>query len=781
MADYKEFLNKLDRKLYHEGEWQWQEGEYTVTRTHQWSAPGCHNACGVLLYTKDGAVEKVEGDPLNPFNNGKLCMRCMNLVEAVNHPDRLKYPMKRAGERGENKWERISWDEAYETIVTKVNGIKKDFGSETIVGVHGTGRNINWQLPYFYNAALETPNISTLFFTGFACYLPRVVGAAAVTGEFVIVDASQGHEDRYENEEWTRPECVIVWGNDPLKSNGDGFLGHWLVQCMQMGTKIICIDPKLTWLASRAEVWLPIRPGTDAALAIGMVNVIISEKLYDEKFVEEWCMGLEELTERVKEYPLEKVAEICDLSAERIRDAARLFAKSKPASIQWGLAFEQQISCMSLILAVCDMFVLTNNVDVPGGMIMVRNAFGTQRMYNCGDEFLPEGMQEKRLNSDAKGIEESSIVPHAASDVILQAMETGVPYPIKMLWIQSSNSLACPAMDAPRAYEALKNVDFIVVADPFMTPTAIAAADIVLPVAMGTERNSVRSWWTPLRAINKVSQYYEAKSDEEIVVEFGKRLNPKAFPFKDDLEFIEWYISKDGNWPGTFEDLRNQGWAYWDYDATYRKFEKGLLREDGENGFPTPTGKLELSPLLYYQWELDPLPFHIEPPESPITAPDVYKDYPLILTTGARSYEFFHSEHRQMKTMREFHPDPLLTMHTEVAAKYGIKQGDWVWVESARGTRFKQKANITHGINKNVVSAEHGWWFPEKEAAEPVLFGVFDSNSNNVTQAEQVGQGGIGSPIKSSLCKIYKVLEGVNDLVTPTEQVTRLGGFKNVQ
>jgi anaerobic selenocysteine-containing dehydrogenase len=119
MADYKEFLDKLDRKLYHEGEWRWQEGEYTVTRSHQYTAPGCLYSCGVLLYTKDGKLEKVEGDPLNPFNNGKLCMRCQNLVEAVNHPDRLKYPMKRVGERGENKWERISWDEAYKSLWTK--------------------------------------------------------------------------------------------------------------------------------------------------------------------------------------------------------------------------------------------------------------------------------------------------------------------------------------------------------------------------------------------------------------------------------------------------------------------------------------------------------------------------------------------------------------------------------------------------------------------------------------------------------------------------------------
>ncbi|WP_018213014.1 molybdopterin-dependent oxidoreductase [Desulfitobacterium hafniense] len=778
MADYKEYLSGINRELYHEGEWQWQEGEYTVTRSHQYTAPGCHNSCGVLLYTKDGKLEKVEGDPLNPFNNGKLCMRCLNLVEAVDHPDRLKYPMKRVGQRGENKWQRISWDEAYEIICEKVNYYKKNFGPESIVGVHGTGRNINWQLPMLFNAGIQTPNISTLFFSGFACYLPRIVGSTAVNGDFMIVDASVQHPDRYANAEWQAPECVIVWGNDPLKSNADGFLGHWLVQCMQMGTKIISVDPRLTWWSARAEVWLPIRPGTDAALAIGLLNVIIEEDLYVHDFVENWTYGFEELAARVKEYPVAKVAEITGLPAEKIQKAARLFAQAKPAAIQWGLAFEQQISCMSLVLAVADLIGITGNIDVPGGMLLVRHAFNAHRHYNCGSEFTPPEVAAKKLNGAAKGVAENSIVPHADSDVILRAMETGKPYPLKMLWVQSSNSLACPAMDAPRALEAMKKMEFILVADPFLTPTAVAVADIVLPVGMGPERNSVRNWWTPMRAQSKVCQYYEAKGDEEIVVEFGKRLNPEAFPFDNDVDLLNWYLTMDGDYPGNWNDLREKTWEYWDWDAAYRKYEKGMLREDGEMGFNTPTGKLELAPLMYMQWELDPLPFHIEPPEGPVTTPELYEEYPLILTTGARSYEFFHSEHRQMPTMREFHPDPLVTMHPQVAAANGIKDGEWVWIESPRG-RFKQKAYLTPGINSKVINAEHGWWFPEQGPEN--WFGVFDSNPNNLTRAEVTGQGGIGSPIKSMLCKIYKVEEGVNDLVSPTEQVVKLGGFKHGQ
>ena len=158
--------------------------------------------CGVLLYTKDNKLEKVEGDPLNAVANGKLCMRCLSMPDAVNHPDCLKYSMRRAGERSEGKWERISWDEAYDEITEKTLKVKEEYGSQSIVVVHGTGRNIGWQVPYFASARMETPNVSTFGFTGFACYLPRMIGTSAKYGDMIILDASQAHWDRYANPEW---------------------------------------------------------------------------------------------------------------------------------------------------------------------------------------------------------------------------------------------------------------------------------------------------------------------------------------------------------------------------------------------------------------------------------------------------------------------------------------------------------------------------------------------------------------------------------------------------
>ncbi len=780
MAEFNEYLAQIDKGVYHEGEFQWMEGDLKVTRTNHWSPPGCHNGCGILLYTdKDDKLVKVEGDPLNPFNSGKLCMRCLDLVEAVNNPQRLKYPLRRAGERGENKWERITWDEALDEIEEKVKAIKRDFGSHTIVGVHGTGRNIGWQMPYFFSAALETPNVSNYGFTGFACYLPRMIGSSAKMGEMNIIDVSETHEDRYSHDEWHRPDVIMVWGCEPLKSNADGFLGHWIVQSMQYGSKIITIDPRLTWLASRSEYWLQVRPGTDGALGMGMINVIINEDLVDQEFISYWTYGYEELVEYIQPYTAEWAAEVCGLDAEDIKGAARLYASVDSASIQWGLAFEQQISALGVTSAACDLMGLTGNIDNPGGNLLIKCAFDIEKRYGLGDDLIDRETYKKKLTTSA-GIEESDIVSCAATDAILLAVETGEPYPINMMWIESSNPLACPAMDTQRIYNSFKKIPFVVVADPFLTPSAIACADLVLPVAMSCERNAVRTWWTPVRSISKVTSYYEAKSDEEIALMVGKRLKPENFPWKDDKEFSTWYLTDQRvpggtTYEGDFEELQNSGgFKYWDWDSTYYKYAKGMAREDGQVGFDTASGRFEFHSFGYDHWGVETMPYHIEPIHGPVASPEEYKEYPFIATCGGRSYEFFHSEHRQLDTMREFHPDPLVMINPEAAAELGIIDNDWVWLESLQG-RFRQRAKLFPGVKKNVVHAEHAWWFPEQQGEEPYLFGVFDSNPNNLTKPFENGQGGIGSGIKSFLVKVYKCQEGD---VMPTEQITRLGGFE---
>ncbi len=798
---YKEFIDGIDKKAYHEGEWQWEEDGYTVTRTNHWSPPGCHNACGVLLYTKDNKLEKVEGDPLSPFVNGRLCMRCLDLVEAVNHPDRLKYPLRRAGERGENKWERITWDEALDEVADRVRDIHERVGGHAILTIVGTGRNIGWQVPYLCHCAFKSPNQATFGFTGYACYLPRVYGSLAPLGDYPDPDASQTHEDRYANDDFTPPGVVVMWGNEPLKSNADGYMGHWLVECVQMGTRIISIDPRLTWWGARADYFLQVRPGTDAAIACAWLNIIITEDLYDHEFVELWCAYFDELAESVKDCTAEWAAEITGCDAADILASARMYATTKPAAIKWGLAMDQQMSAMSLCMACCDLMAITGNIDVPGGNILERNAFNIINASGLEEDLVPMEWREKKLTDRfCFGEDRAEFTDHASSDALVYAMETGKPYPIEMVWIESSNTLSCPGMDAGRVRKALLNVPFIVDADPFMTPTAIACADIVLPVAMSPERYSIRIWWTPLRSITKVLDYYEAKSDEDIILELGRRLDPKLFPWDTAEEFVNWHLT-DGALIGEYEEdesdktnmrkakfkergftdykksyrelVEQGGYEYDEWNGIYKKYEKGLLRDDKSLGFSTPTGRIELTPLIFELWGVGTTPHHTEPTESPVSTPNIAKEYPLVLTAGGRSYEFFHSEHRQLPTMREFHPWPLLTINPKTAEKYGIIDGEWVWVENDHG-RFRQVAKVSNEVDENTVHAEHGWWFPEEEGAEPQLFGTFNSNVNNCTKAFETAEGGIGSSIKCMLCKIYPYKEGDT---LPQEQIIEKGGY----
>lgn len=784
-VDYKEFLDSINREAYHAGELTWEEDGYTCTRTYHYSPPGCHSSCGLIFYVKDGKVEKVEGDPLDPCANGKLCLRCLELPEAINHPDRVKYPMKRAGERGENKWERITWEEAGQMVVEKVTSIWEEYGGPSILGTHGTGRNINWQLPYFFHSALKTPNVCHIGFTGFACYLPRTCGANAPLGDFPIADASMGHEMRYIDPSYQIPEVIVVWGNEPLASNADGYIGHWLAVCVERGSKIISIDPRLTWWGARSEYHIQLRPGTDAALACAWLNVIINEDLYDHEFVDCWCAYFDELKESVQDKTPAWAAEITGVDEEVIVGAARLFAAGNHSTVQWGLAFDQQMSAMALNLAVCDLMAITGNVDQPGGWLLVHNAFECNGGYASGDENIPpEWMAQKCTNNYVLGMEGGDFISHASSDAVLHAIETGNPYPIKMWWCQSSNELACPAMEAPRIYQSLRdNVDFIVNADPFLTPTSVALADLILPVSMSAERASARTWWTPVRTMTKVTDYYEAKSDEEITLFFGKLLNPEAYPWETVEEMIDWFLTPAdyaGGWgiastddsgatelrgwhqpfPETYAELQQQGgYKYDEFNHTYQKYEKGMLRPGGGVGFATPSGRIELCPTAYKVWGLTTTPFHVEPLQSPISTPEMMEEYPLILSCGGRSYEFFHSENRQLETSREFHPLPLVTIHPKTAEKYGIKQGDWVWIENEMG-RCKQVANLRVTVNEQTVHAEHAWWFPEQAPEAPHFFGTFDSNINNLTRAFETGEAGVGSSIKSMICKIYKYEEG---------------------
>ncbi len=273
----------------------------------------CHGGCGTLLHVRDGVLIKVEGDPQSPLNHGRLCPIGTCTVDIVNHPDRLRYPRRRVGPRASRQWTRISWDDALDEIAERLLAIRGEFGPEAIALGTGTGRHhIRWVSRFGH--ALGTPNWCE---PGFAqCFHPRVNTCILTFGDFPVSDFTGG----------TPPACMLFWGHNPLNSGPDGETRFNVREALDTNPKIIVVDPRATELARRAEVWLQLRPGTDDALALSFLNVVIGEKLYDESFVHTWTHGFAPLTERVQDYTPEWAEPITWVAAEKIRAAARMFS-----------------------------------------------------------------------------------------------------------------------------------------------------------------------------------------------------------------------------------------------------------------------------------------------------------------------------------------------------------------------------------------------------------------------------------------------------------------------
>jgi len=746
-----------------------KDEDVEVFPTVVWSAgAGCHGNCGMKLYVKDGKLIKVEGDENHPWNQGRACPRVLALTQYVYHPDRIIYPLKRVGKRGEGKFERISWDEAFDTCETKLREIRDKYGAESVIFVQGTGRDIGGPIS-FLAYSFGSPNWCQLGLSGQSCYTPRLAAMKATMGDYAVADCSQFLKKRYDDPEWEVPKVIIVWGNNPTTTDPDGFYGHWIVDCMKRGSQIICVDPRHTWMTTRSKYHLQLRPGTGGALALGMLNVIINEELYDKDFVEKWTYGFDELKERVQEYPSSKVAAITEVPEELLVEAARLYAKSKPAALQWGVAVDMEPEGTSVAQAIAHLWCITGNIDIPGGEVIARPSHGvttypytTEELVGLYGADVVKRLSEKRIGADVYPMVKN-FRGWAQPDMAIDQINSGKPYPVKAAWVQTANVLGGQAVRAKLHYDALKKLDFVTVVDLFHNPTTMALADIVLPAATFAEKNSFRSWWAPLAVIVKRIQVGECKSDWEINFEMAKRFNPEGLKEWDTvIDLINDRLSVAGT---TFEELKEKGgWVMPPEGPTkpYRRHERGLLRADGKAGFNTETGKVELWSKDYESWGLDPLPFYAEPPQSPVSTPELYKKYPLIMITGARSSLFFHSEHRQIPWLREKEPDPFVEIHPETAKRYGVYDGEWIYLENDMG-RVKRKARLTPVVKPDHIQTLHGWWMPEMKGPEPDLFGVWDYQINQLIPGPQYSKSGFGGgQYKTTLVRLAKIAEGGN-------------------
>ena len=740
-------------------DWKVEVDGLIRVRTCGWSPPGDHPVgCGMFIYTdKDGKFVKVEGDPDHPISQGRLCPRCLNIGEFINHPDRIKYPMVRdKADRGKNTWRRVTWDEALDVFEAEVRKIWDNYGPETIYLFQGTGREATLYAPPFAQAVLRTPNCS-FSMSGGSCYGPRTVVADYLLGAgYPELDYAQFFEDRYDDPRYVVPKYIILWGKSPLQSNPDGFYGHSIVDLMKRGSKLICIDPRLTWLASRAEFHIQLRPGTDAAVGLAMLNVIIGEDLYNHEFCDEWVFGLDELAERVKDTTPEWAEEITWVPAEVLRGAARAFATNAPSSIMWGLAIDTQQNGTQAGQALLAIAAICGYMDVPGGILLsLPSSFMGRWRFETAQYVDPE-VAAKRV--DARETHPAYAAgPFAHPDEILTTFETGVPYQMHMAYFYATNPISPTVHAEPeRWYNAFLKLDFNAAQDCFMTPTIMGLCDLVFPVSGFAEHDGVvlphfgRNTHF-LGCMNAALDGGEAKSDLEIDMIVGKRMMPEAWPWETAAEFFTAQIHTQYEWG--FEELREMG--VYQQKMEYQKYAKGLLRPDGEPGFNTPTGMIEVSSSIYDDFLEDCLPYFMEPAMSPYSTPDIAEEYPLVLTTGGRDFVSFHSEHRQMPTLRHITPDPLVTINPATAKELGINNGDYVLIENPLG-KCVERARVSNEVDPRVVHATHGWWFPEQEAEAPNLYGVWKANINKLIPMYKVGKLGYGAPYKNVLCKISK-------------------------
>lgn len=667
-----------------------------------------------------------------------MCPRGLAVIGTLYDPARVLHPMVRS--KG-GSWKRATWNEALQRAADSFLEARETCGPRSVLFLKGTGRDIG---PWLSRLAggFGSPEYYALGpGSGSACLMPRMSVCASLFGGFFTADCSQYFPDRYENSSWKLPECILVWGSNPVASNPDGFLGKWLVECMKLGSRLVVVDPRNTWLAGKAAVHLRIRPGTDGALAMAFMTRMHRTGCLDAGFAEKWVSGVDGALEAASSWNLETASRECGIEPDVIARAADLWLNAHPASLHWGVSVDMSPSALGTSHALASLVALSGNLDIPGGCVITTDPFGIPRR---GGIEPPGGKTgASRYPMTTMGF------PYASSDVLLDEMEAGRP--VKCAWVQGSGTVVNGFAAPSRAARLLSRIGEVVVCDLFMTPTAEQFGTVFLPVACYPERNGIRNWWYQLAAVNKaVEPQGEARSDMEIVLDFGRRVAPDAFPWKDVKSWFDHVLEPSGM---TWDELSHRGWVM--PGTEYAKHEKGLLRADGKPGYPTPSGLVELQPGVMGKAGLLPAPWYVEPPP-------VDDAHPLVLTTGARTPVFFHSEHRNVECLLERNPLPLVEVNPADGAAYGVGDGEWATLRSPWGS-CGRVVRLTRKVPAGTIMAQHGWWPPGLPEETGRMLNV-----NDLLPHGMQGRGGLGYPFRCIPCSITS---GPELLSRPSEPV----------
>jgi anaerobic selenocysteine-containing dehydrogenase len=711
-----------------------------------WCGP-CHVRCGMLVHFENGRAVRVQGDPENPINRGALCGRGRLILEHLYNPARLNFPQKRAGKRGDGKWRQIGWDQAMDEIAEKLGDLRQRHGAETLAFSRGTHRTYGWAMKRFLNL-FGTPN---MIGANHICMCPSHTVEWSTYGTFARQDMG-------------RAQCIVVWGYQPSQSYP---ITDWrdLRAAKSRGARIIVVDPRRTSEAELADHWLQVRPGTDVALMLGWLKIIVEEELYDREFVEKWTVGFDRLKKHLERYSVAELARACWVPEEKLTAAARMYAETRPSAITWGASIDMQgLNAMQAVRARCILRAVTGNLDIEGGEILGASGAGAGPVSNFemerNDAVSPE-QKKKQLGAEEYGlfgfpgfdtIRKASQKPGAwfgppAGDMtccahprhVWHAITEGRPYPVKAFISQSNNTLL-QAADTKTVYRALssENLELSVAMDYYMTPTA-ELADYVLPAAGTLERSDFPAYPKAMEPL------YQRRDDYQFWRELGIRLGQEEqWSWKTMEEVCDYRFSPMGV---TFAQALSRGGP--GPSLQFRKYEK--------DGFGTPSGKVEIYSSIFEGFGLEPLPVYREPVESPEGSPELAGEYPLILIATGGFMPFYHSELRQIHSAIQAQPDPVADIHPETAGKLSISDNDWVWIETPRG-KIKQRVRLTDAVHPAMLRAQYGWWFPEKPGAEPSLHGVWESSANILCPigAEHCNPEVGGWPHTGLLCKAYR-------------------------
>lgn len=704
----------------------------------------CHARCGLLMDFDNGKAVAVKGDPDHPTNKGRICGRGRLMLEHLYNEKRLDHPLRRTGKRGSGAWKRVTWEEALDEIANRLAKLRDKHGPETMALTRGTGRTYEWDYARFMNL-FGTPNRTG---ANPVCYCPSMVVEAAIIGAMP-------------HPQMSKADCIAVWGSCRSTSSP---ITTWqkLREAKKRGARIITVDPRRTPEAEMADIWLPVRPGTDAYLMLAWIHVICRENLWDQEFVEKWTLGFGALREHAAKFSPKAVAKITRIPEIDIVASARLYARTKPAAFMWGYGVDKSgPNAQAGAHARACLRAITGNLDVTGGDRMGNAPIASRIISNEAmekNDALSAAQRAKLVGGERHPLfsfhawdrhaaavgrlpdEYLTPVDTASSVVgppreIFNAISTGRPYPITALFSYAANPLLTLA-DPKRTLQALEALDLLVVMDFYMTPTA-AMADFVLPAASPVERDDLTVTGSGCiahpRALDPLA---ERRSDYELWMELGRRLGQaEHWPWDTVREVCDYRLAPANL---TFEQVVNR-------QGCFESVEAGRSRQQG---FGTPSGKVELRSTTFADLGCDPLP---EP--KPVAESTV--KFPLILITGSNFNPMYHSEQRQWPTARAQCPEPLVSIHPETAAELDIAEGDWVVIETALG-RIRQRARFSDRLAKDTVDTQHGWWFPERD--DDPMGGFLESNCNAlVSDAPDRCAPGTGGWAQSGLlCRVSR-------------------------